>query len=365
MRLIAFSFTFIFSLASFGQSEEAFLHSKGYLIQGMSSLSLESNRTGWWRLSAPIAIKYGLEVSEGFDQRMDPVWSTKAAMEWWNDLYDQFEDSTLADDAFVNGPSHAQILNYDAITYLKWSRVYNEWKSMQMDSLPRFEGEPLKITGSLYWPDLKAVMGWGEADWKAFVEENPGIQDDHLAFNKEAYARFIQAPTVDQINAWQTLAEEKDSSSLSSLMASRNRIANDIPDPSSHERILHKVKSGEYLGTIAARYHVGLSELKKWNDLRSDMIRVGQELVIYAPKGRTTIAQTQTSTATQEGAVRSDEEDREEVKYKVKTGDTLWSIARNYPGISADDIMRWNGINEDIREGQELLILLPKSSSND
>ena len=43
----------------------------------------------------------------------------------------------------------------------------------------------------------------------------------------------------------------------------------------------HKVKSGETLGLIAKRNHVTVAQLKKWNHLRSDIIRVGQTLRIY------------------------------------------------------------------------------------
>jgi membrane-bound lytic murein transglycosylase D len=42
----------------------------------------------------------------------------------------------------------------------------------------------------------------------------------------------------------------------------------------------HKVKRGESLGTIAAKYHVSIKQLKKWNHLKRDMIREGQKLKI-------------------------------------------------------------------------------------
>lgn len=358
MRRFALLYCLFSMYVSFGQTEEAFLHSKGYLIQGMSTLELPANRTGWWRLSPPVAVRYSLEISEAFDQRMDPVWSTKAAQRWWNDLFLNFDDSVLADDAFVNGPAHATRISYDAIAYLKWQRVFEEWKTRSMDSLPDLPGPPLKVTGSLYWPDIREVMNWSESQYRAFEKFNPSLKDDHLKDGEDAYLRFEEAPSVEQMLAWHDMGRSRDSSARVSLWAARERISKNIPDPSTHERLVHKVRSGEFLGTIANRYHVGLSELKKWNNLQSDLIRVGQELVIYAERDRIPVRETAVETSS-EGQVRSDEEDREEVRYKVKTGDTLWSIARDYPGVSADDIMRWNDIDEDIREGQEILILIP------
>ena len=45
---------------------------------------------------------------------------------------------------------------------------------------------------------------------------------------------------------------------------------------------VYKVKRGDTLGAIAIRYHVRVSDLKKWNNLRGDMIREGQKLVIHS-----------------------------------------------------------------------------------
>lgn len=360
MRSVLFIATLIWTLASTAQTEQEFLHSKGYLVKGMATLELEANRTGWWRLSPAVAVRYGLNISEAYDGRKDPVFSTQAAREWWSDLYSNFEDSLVADYAFVYGPAPALKLSHDAIAYVQWKNLVKEWQKDQMDSLPDWRLKELEVAGSVYWPDLKTVMGWSESDWNRFKSLNPGLGNDHLVDDETALIRFETLPSEVQMQELWNSAEIKDSIALAGLARTRNRIANNIPDPSSHNRVVYRVRSGDVLGSISQRYHVGLSDLKKWNNLRSDIIRVGQELVVYVPRGVETAAVTPRRAVEQDAEVRSDEEDREEVQYKVKTGDTLWSIARNYPGVSADDIMRWNGIDEDIREGQVLLILPPK-----
>ena len=45
---------------------------------------------------------------------------------------------------------------------------------------------------------------------------------------------------------------------------------------------VYRVKRGDTLGAIAVRYHVRVSDLKKWNNLRGDLIREGQKLVIHS-----------------------------------------------------------------------------------
>jgi membrane-bound lytic murein transglycosylase D len=46
-------------------------------------------------------------------------------------------------------------------------------------------------------------------------------------------------------------------------------------------RIVHRVRGGETLSTIARRYRVSIPALKEWNGIRGTMIRAGQKLVIY------------------------------------------------------------------------------------
>ena len=52
----------------------------------------------------------------------------------------------------------------------------------------------------------------------------------------------------------------------------------------SGNRIVYKVKSGDVLGKIARRYGVSVAQIKKWNGLKSNTIRIGQKLIIYTRK---------------------------------------------------------------------------------
>ncbi|HCY25344.1 MAG TPA: lytic transglycosylase, partial [Cryomorphaceae bacterium] len=58
--------------------------------------------------------------------------------------------------------------------------------------------------------------------------------------------------------------------------------ASSMPDfTKMNERTVHRVKSGETLGHIAGKYGVGVSDIKRWNGLRSDMIRIDQRILVY------------------------------------------------------------------------------------
>ena len=103
------------------------------------------------------------------------------------------------------------------------------------------------------------------------------------------------------------------------------------------DRIVYRVRSGDYLGRIANKYRVSVSNLKRWNRLRGNNIRVGQKLVIY-PSGKYRPSNNVASKNKGKGQVSKS---GNYVYYQVQSGDTLWDIAKNR-GISVDQIKNWN-----------------------
>jgi len=104
----------------------------------------------------------------------------------------------------------------------------------------------------------------------------------------------------------------------------------------SQECKYHKVKSGESLEKIAKNYGVSVQELIKANkNINPNKLKVGENLCI--PQ--------KTSTKTQDYAI-----------YKVKKGDTLYSIAEKF-GVDVQELKSFNNLkSEKIIEGQELKI---------
>jgi membrane-bound lytic murein transglycosylase D len=110
------------------------------------------------------------------------------------------------------------------------------------------------------------------------------------------------------------------------------------------------VRSGDYLGKIARRYGVRVSQIKRWNGLRSNNIRAGQRLSIYPRKPAVSESTgfTKASTTTVKGNFKT---------YKVKTGDSLWSISQKFPGVSIQNIKDWNDISgTKLKPGMMLIV---------
>ena len=114
-----------------------------------------------------------------------------------------------------------------------------------------------------------------------------------------------------------------------------------------NDKIRYRVRSGDYLGRIAEKYGVSISQIKRWNGLRSNNLRVGQRLTIY-PKGAQIASSENTTTIAKTENVKT---------YTVKSGDTLWSISKKFPNISIDDLKKWNDISgNNIKPGMRLKV---------
>ncbi len=163
----------------------------------------------------------------------------------------------------------------------------------------------------------------------------------------------------------------------------------DLP-ADKYDKLIYTVKPGDNVGYIADWYDVRASDLRYWNNIRRNLIRSGQKLVIYKPRGQagkyrdleemnfadkqrfagravpsSSVGSAGTgsssaggpSSATAQASAAGNSPDGY-VTYTVKPGDTLWEIAREYPGVTETDIARLNNItrSDRIRPGQVIRI---------
>jgi membrane-bound lytic murein transglycosylase D len=113
------------------------------------------------------------------------------------------------------------------------------------------------------------------------------------------------------------------------------------------EKIRYRVKRGDYLGRIADRYGVGVSQIKSWNGMRSNTVKVGQNLIIYPKKSNQDIAVNSTPS----------QSNSSEKTYTVRSGDSLWSISQKFPGVTVQNIKKWNDISgTNLKPGTKLKI---------
>ncbi|SEP92366.1 lytic transglycosylase domain-containing protein [Flavobacterium urocaniciphilum] len=140
----------------------------------------------------------------------------------------------------------------------------------------------------------------------------------------------------------------------------------------------YKVKKGETLSEIADKNNVSITNLRQWNKIKGSNINAGQSLVIQTtkkvtvnevvkkPKPKTEIVEPQVEDAVAENTTKpaenkySDAKSKLEVKedyYIVQKGDSIFSITRKFPNLTADDLKKKNDLKSDnIQPGMKLKI---------
>ncbi len=323
--------------------------------------------TGLWQFMFTTGKYYGLNVSSYVDERSDPIKSTTAAAKYLASLYTIFGDWDLALAAYNSGPGNVS-------KAIRRSGGYQNYWNIR-HNLPR------ETAG--YLPAFLATMYIFEyAEEHGLVSEKPqfhhietdtivvkqmitldqvseatGVNMEELQFLNPSYKLdiipFIKGENYSLRLPRSAIGVFVNNEDTIYASAQAEFDAREKPLPQffdSDSKIRYRVKSGDYLGKIARQYGVRVSQIKQWNGLRSNNLRIGQRLTIYP---RTPVAQKPSSTVT---ASKSTTGDNSKI-YTVKSGDSLWSISQKFPGVSIQNIRDWNDISgNNLKPGMKLKI---------
>jgi membrane-bound lytic murein transglycosylase D len=143
-------------------------------------------------------------------------------------------------------------------------------------------------------------------------------------------------------------------------------------DVKGKTKLIYTVKDGDNLGFISEWYKVGLSDLRYWNNLYRNTIRVGQKLAIFVDPSKSdyyskvntmTFAEKQqmmgkTATFNPVMTALQSASDGDYVTYTVRYGDTIWDIVKMFDNVSTTDVLTLNNISDPgkIKVGQILKI---------
>lgn len=336
---------------------------------------------GMWQFMYGTARMYGLHIDSFVDERLDPVKSADAAARYMKDAYDIFGDWNLAIASYNCGAGNVN----RAIRRSGGSREFWDiWPYLPRETrgyVPAFVGalyamnyykehglrpaavempvhvDTFKINKMLHFKQVSELVGVPLEELKNL---NPQYRHEIVPGNDREYIlRIPYNYTNAFIDCEDSLYRHKAEEYLNPATIKK------IKDGGDGERIVYRVKSGDYLGKIASRYRVSVNQIKRWNNLKSNNIRVGQRLVIYrggkvissAPASTAKpAAQTKQTAAAPVQKAAAVNTSAEYTTYTVKSGDSLYLIAKRYPGVSAQNIMDFNGIGSNIKPGMTLKI---------
>ncbi|MBQ4839034.1 LysM peptidoglycan-binding domain-containing protein [Pseudoalteromonas luteoviolacea] len=281
--------------------------------------------SGLWQLTPLIAKHYGIEINPWYDGRQDLIDSTNAALDFLTYLHKRFdgnwyhaiaayntgEGRVLR--AIENNRKAGKSTDFFALKLPRQTRHYvpkliaaTQLLKQQLMPFPAIANQPAISVVSL----PAATILDRDPNWSMLAKLNTG------------YARFpalLGGPNrlimpIDKTEEWAAYAQN-------------------LPTMPSNQWQTYTVRRGDSLSVIAANYELSVSQLKSFNQLRSDTIRIGQRLVL---------------------PVLADQH----YTYTVKSGDSLWRIAKQF-NVSVNKLKQWNELSDStLQIGKQLTIFL-------
>jgi len=127
--------------------------------------------------------------------------------------------------------------------------------------------------------------------------------------------------------------------------------ADDTENKEDEKSEFYVVQKGDNLNSIARKYGVTVAEIKEWNNLEDTNVLSGSKLKLI-PGENVPVIETKAEKAQQQIASSAKVH-----QYLVQKGDSLFSIAKKYPGVTVENIKKWNDISsENIKPGMKLKI---------
>ena len=335
-------------------------------LSGLNPYYSNHQKTGIWQLSKLQTLRYGIEVNDSVDYRYNLNYSSLCFSNYLKDLRSKlpFEEAVFAALHEGLGPVMARVkqsggqvkgfLELSPKSTIDWMMGYKALSSYFIHlSTPNRRDAMMEILdgyGTVYpsqpadFEALGSVLQMPLSELRDLNQIYPGpyVPANHaLVLPLESSARF----TSLEDSVYQYREREKER-----LMALEKAEQKRIEELKKQEEIIHTVRSGEVLGLIAQRYSVSINDIRNWNNLKRDMIYVGQKLSIFGSPKKSTPRPEEPVKEPVTAVAES------EVIYTVQSGDNLWLIAKKYPGVSAENIMEWNNIGADLKPGMKLKI---------
>jgi len=365
--------------------------------------------SGLWQFMIGTGKLYGLEINSYIDERNDPIKSSDAAARYLRDLYDIYGDWHVVIAAYNCGPGNInKAVRRSGGKQSYWDIYYSlpretrgyipvfiaatyvmnyEKEHLLKASEPKFKTvtDTIEVHNYLNFEQLSAVLNISVDELRRL---NPQYRRDVIpARPDKPYLLKLPSESISAYidNETQIFAYNRDkyfpNNQLVPLRGKTTKSTKGSVTPVDGMReITHVVKSGDNLGAIASKYRVSVNDLRAWNDFRKKTLQIGQRITVYVPgkplKNKEAVIEKPTTAqptlanqpAGQNATTSTNQEVAEPAKevatsgdyilYTVQHGDSLFKIAKKFPGITDADLRAFNNIRNvrGLVVGQQLKI---------
>lgn len=312
---------------------------------GYNPAALGKGPAGLWQMVPQTARNFGLNIQHGYDGRKDPLGSTMAVLDYLQHLHDTLGNDWLTAVAAYNtgegrimaaierNRAQGKPIDYWSLkiparhvqTMPKWLAMISMVKdpAAYQIKLPRIANSPaIGLTRIPAAVGLQQAADLAGIPLRQLKSLNPGFR---LATTPEGkdFPLILPLLAVDNFEQQKHLLKKVAVVQKADAKTSR-----------------YKVKSGDNLGAIAARFQTNVATLRRLNQLKTDQLQPGQLIALPVSKKQSKRTASRTSST-----------------YQVASGDNLWTIAKKLK-IDSEELRLYNKLpaKAQLQPGQQLRI---------
>ena len=372
--------------------------------------------TGLWQFMYHTGKQYGLKIDSYIDERSDPLKSSEAATKYMTNMYKMFGDWDLVLASYNSGPGNVSKAirrsggqkNYWNIrknlpketqgyvpAFLATMYLYEYHKEHgivpQRATVQHFATDTIMIKQQLTFKQIGDLLDVPVAQLQLL---NPSYKLNVVPFYKDQN-NFLRLPidkvaifasNESQIYAYADHELNKRERPFESTraLAVKDSSRSSTKSTNGSKITYYKVKRGDNLGSLANKYDVSASQIKKWNNLKSNTIAYGKSLKIITGSNDTKTSTKESVAVTTPAEIVSKNQAivsknaKEETNsnkgvtskenastYLVQKGDNLYTIAQKY-NVTVAELQEWNNIsNDNLQYGASLQIANKESQTKE
>ncbi|WP_236614006.1 lytic transglycosylase domain-containing protein [Nafulsella turpanensis] len=332
---------------------------------------------GLWQFMPATGRIFRLDRTWFIDERMDPEKATEAACKYLKQLHGMFDDWELALASYNAGPGNVRkairrsgykddfwevynhlpretrsyVPQFAAITYLMNHLEEHNFHMEEHELQYATEVETVHLAEFISLEALEEELNLCKGEISSL---NPELIRNAVPENVgDHYALKVPSQVAPVLTARRDAIYDSTREQNQQMLAYFTR--NEVGSTFNREKVTYRVQRGDYLGKIAELHNVRVSDLRHWNRIQGNTIRIGQQLSIYVlPTQKASI----NNQLAQAGSSSSKAVSIQGAKvYYVQPGDTLWDISKKHGGLSINQIKQLNNLtSNDIKPGQKLVL---------